>query len=290
MFITGGEFNSVLTSSELVDLSGNGITCSPPADLPYGDDGMSSLKTLSGNPLVCGGRYDDTDCLEFSPAGNEWLEGPQLLFERQFSPAIELTNGSYWVLSASTASPSGFNNSEISTADGFVLGPDVPTNTYSRFPCAVKISEDEVFFANDVSYIFDKRTGLFEETEYQLEFEVDEAQCGLATKSDGSRMVVISGGFITGYYDSVQIYDLETGLWRFSTSLPSDLRLGQVIPFGNTFLIFGGRQGSDSTYSTDEILEFQPDTETWIVREERMSTPRSGFYAVYVNKSGYDCQ
>ena len=83
---------------------------------------------------------------------------------------------------------------------------------------------------------------------------------------------------------------VETGQWRFSTSLPSDLRLGQVIPFGNTFLIFGGRQGSDSTYSTDEILEFQPDTETWIVREERMSTPRSGFYAVYVNKSGYDCQ
>ena len=66
--------------------------------------------------------------------------------------------------------------------------------------------------------------------------------------------------------------------------------LGQVVTFENTLFFIGGSQGSAISDTTDEILQFEPDTETWIQREERMTTMRSSFFATLVNRSDSDCQ
>ena len=62
--------------------------------------------------------------------------------------------------------------------------------------------------------------------------------------------------------------------------------LGTTVPFGDTFLIVGG---DNYDTASDQILQFDPDTESWIVREERLEQGRSAHFAMWVNKADYEC-
>ena len=72
-------------------------------------------------------------------------------------------------------------------------------------------------------------------------------------------------------------------------SLPNYLRSGAVVPYGDTFLIVGGLNGPAYYNDSDEIWQFNPDDETWTVREERMSIPRAGHFAGLVDATRYNC-
>ena len=65
-------------SSELVDMSGKNLTCVDPPSMSFADGGISSLKTLDGNPLACGGQPSYHHCYEYDPARMEWIDGPCL--------------------------------------------------------------------------------------------------------------------------------------------------------------------------------------------------------------------
>ena len=81
-----------------------------------------------------------------------------------------------------------------------------------------------------------------------------------------------------------QIFDLESRTWRDGTNLPFNLGLGRVLQDGGTFLILGGfSQG----VSIDTIIEFSPIDETWIVRNETLSSPKHYFYMIDVNSSPF---
>ena len=71
--------------------------------------------------------------------------------------------------------------------------------------------------------------------------------------------------------------------------LPLVTRLAPVVPLGDTFLVLRGR-GSNLDTATFLILEFQPDTETWEYLPLRMETPRSSFFALFVDKSDHGCK
>ena len=88
----------------------------------------------------------------------------------------------------------------------------------------------------------------------------------------------------------VQIYDLDTGLWRMGeTALPTRLCLGIVVPYEDSFLIVGGDQQLGTERYTDEILQFIPDTESWLLRDERLSIGRYEHYAALVDGSDFNC-
>ena len=98
---------------------------------------------------------------------------------------------------------------------------------------------------------------------------------------------MIAGGAVSGIESSVQILDVSPGLWRMSAhSLPHDLVFGQVVEFGDTFLVVCGKRFNDEK---DEILQFNPDDETWTIRTEKLSEGKIGFYAIMVDESFYDC-
>ena len=77
------------------------------------------------------------------------------------------------------------------------------------------------------------------------------------------------------------LYNPLTRLWRTAeASLPFGRYHSSVVQYGNTFLVVGGNIYPDSAANTDEILQFNPDEETWTVREERLSPARGSAMAV----------
>ena len=65
-----------------------------------------------------------------------------------------------------------------------------------------------------------------------------------------------------------------------------------MVPYGSTFLIVGGRNGAGagSEFYSNDILQFDPDEESWIVREERLARRRYSHYAAIVSGEDYECQ
>ena len=99
------------------------------------------------------------------------------------------------------------------------------------------------------------------------------------------RYVVAAGGFDN---DRVQIYDPDMNDWEFGPLMPIDIRYGAVIQFNNTFMIVGGDCVSQSRTLT-EIYEYEPDTETWLLRPEELSIPRAHTAAFLVPNSYANC-
>ena len=272
----------------MIDLSGNGKTCAALPDFPNGlTQGVSTLLTASGDPLVCGGYPTLYECFSLNSSTNRWEVGPELLYERYYSPSVELPGGRYWV--ANSNGYNGVGNSEIYQNGEFVPGPPVPVLGLNGRPCAVKISDDEIFFADGESYIMDTNTMEFTMTDDPIIIPSSKSQCGLATKSSGEKMIVVAGGDIAQYQDTVQIYDLSTGIWRIAVEpLIRDSYNGQVVQYMDTFLIVGGRNDQFSQYDT--IMQFDPDAETWSLRPERLRCARSsGHFAALVDESKYNC-
>ena len=77
--------------------------------------------------------------------------------------------------------------------------------------------------------------------------------CGRVTNSaTGKEEVVITGGNnYWGPISNTQIYTVEDDTWRRGKSLPKKLRQPVSLPYGDSFLILGGHNGSsclDSIY------------------------------------------
>ena len=89
----------------------------------------------------------------------------------------------------------------------------------------------------------------------------------------------------------VQVYHVSTqGPWRLSShSLPYPIAGAAVVPFGDTFLIVGGAPDGSLETSHASILEFEPDSETWIEREETLALARRDMFAVMIEDNDDYC-
>ena len=138
------------------------------------------------------------------------------------------------------------------------------------------MTDDLTFFGTGRGYMFSWLEQTFSETEDPMPYPSIEASCGSATTEDGSRIIVVAGG----YYDStsqsrVQVFDGRT--WSLGPELPMPLAQGRVVSTRNSFLIVGGRSGSSG--GVDTILEVNPRNMTW---ETRSETTQHDYYMQYV--------
>ena len=69
----------------------------------------------------------------------------------------------------------------------------LPPDGINDVPCAARISDGRVFFADDVGYILDVEEEVFMETESPMLFRSYQAQCGVATKANGRTIIVVAG-------------------------------------------------------------------------------------------------
>ena len=275
----------------MIDLSVRGIACSGPAPLPEGRHGATGIQSVEGNPISCGGygiNYG-VECLEYIPGSDEWVSIDPLLSHRDYTPAAKLSGlFRYWFAG-------GFYNPDTSEiyGDSQSLSVVIPSEGTTDKPCAVTIDDYTVLYIGRKSYIINPADETIEETPTQLFYPAVGSACGLARKSNGQKMVLVAGGYkgsLNGNTDEVQIFDVEAQAWRMGENvLPGGvLEYSAAVQWGRTFLLTGGQASVDtSTVKSDLILEFSPDDETWIVREERLAKPRSSHIAVLVNEEPY---
>ena len=190
-----------------------GRTCAKPADFPDSRGAGVSLRTAEGNPLFCGeGGLNDLgrECKEYDPAAGEWSDGPDMLEERISASSVELANGTFWVL-GSYVYPEKYT-SELYQEGGFVQGPELPHDNADIVGCAAHVTDSVTFYAKYASYLYDGDGGEFVRTSDSMPEDADHAFCGTITREDGSKMVVVAGGYDHPYTrTSTQLYDLNTG-------------------------------------------------------------------------------
>ena len=281
----GGNFGTKYNDVELVDLCANGTTstCPKPADLPRGMYEGSGLRTTKGNPLACGGEYDVMVCQEYVKESDSWVDGPEMMGSRVDTTAVELTNGSFWIMGSYTGDD--VFTTEILVDDGFISGPDLPTGNVG-YPCSTQVTDDITFYGNQFGFLFDSRVGEFVETDMIMPHTAYKAACGAATLPTGERLIVVAGGYDEVTVQSrVQVFSMKTRTWTEGPPLPSPLEYGLTVNIGETFFIVGGRDEDEENIGT--ILEFDVKNMAWITREETLSMPRALFYMITVEKDRF---
>ena len=105
VFISGGYQSGgagVLARNEIVTFINDTLTCPAPPDLPTGNSRGVTARTSNGHPLVCGGETTLTSCLEYVPERRTWIEGPELLHDRDNAASTELSDGIFWFVSGNS--------------------------------------------------------------------------------------------------------------------------------------------------------------------------------------------
>ena len=76
-----------------------------------------------------------------------------------------------------------------------------------------------------------------------------------------------------------------------TTTLPNPFRSMASVPFGNSFLLIGGRSGDsyDNYIFRQDILEFEPKSETWTIRANKLATGRTMMGATLVRDNIVNC-
>ena len=102
---------------------------------------------------------------------------------------------SFWIVSNTNSGYSALT-SEIYKSGYFSYGPDLPSAaiSYAKGPCVAAITEELTFYAYDNSFIYDWSLETFINTTTPMLFASQSATCAVATKSDGSKIVVVAGG------------------------------------------------------------------------------------------------
>ena len=114
---------------------------------------------------------------------------------RFYSPSARFHENSYWIVSNFNSGIETLS-SEIYESGYFSSGPSLPSSTITtnEGPCIAAITEDLTFYAYENSFIYDWSLETFINTTTPMLFASRSATCSVATKSDGSKIVVVAGG------------------------------------------------------------------------------------------------
>ena len=214
---------------------------------------------------------------------NDWVQGPSLLGSRLSSAAVELANGTFWIMSG--LDEEDRFTSEMYQDGEFTLGPALPQEGFNSNPCAARITDTLTFYGNNRAFIHNTETGQFQETGRPI-FPAYKSACGAARRPDGSRIVVVAGGQLdTDFLDRVQILDVATGRWTEApVRLPYPLVYARTVALRDSFVIAGGTNFDDYQSS---LFQFDPVDYSWITLDERLSQARRSFFLIDVAYDKY---
>ena len=190
----------------------------------------------------------------------------------------EMMDGSFWIVNPSTST------SQVYVDGMFVVGPQIDDSHDRRGICVATVAANLTFYASyGGAYLYDWSLG--EQVDVSIGFDTSgyNAQCGAYTDVNGRRQVVVAGGVIETTTDRSKILDVGSRTWREGPPLPIDyIYYGRVLQQEDNFLIVGG------VLLDDGILEFNPLSESWVLRQERLSVGRDQHFMVSVD-ADYFC-
>ncbi len=88
------------------------------------------------------------------------------------------------------------------------------------------------------------------------------------------------------YFSHTEIYNTATREWRDGPPLPQTFRYMSSVQYEDTFLLVGGFNGEEWI---DTIYQYNQTSQTWILREERLSAPKARGAAVLAGPPAADC-
>lgn len=95
---------------------------------------------------------------------------------------------------------------------------------------------------------------------------------------------------MTGGDDTkTHILNLKSLSWRSGPDLDVPVKYASVVQYGNTFLIVGGFRQKSSGERFRDIRQFDPEANKWIIRSEKLKTPKMDMAAVWVPDDYFHC-
>ncbi len=96
----------------------------------------------------------------------------------------------------------------------------------------------------------------------------------------------MAGGLSGQFLDDSEIYNTATQEWRQGPTLPQTIRYMSSVQYEDTFLLVGGRNVDQYL---DTIYQYDQTSETWILREERLSSPKGFMGVVLAGPPAAEC-
>ena len=85
-------------------------------------------------------------------------------------------------------------------------------------------------------------------------------------------------------YSSIEKYNIQEDAWTFGNALPFGLSRADSTPYGDSFVLVGGKINPDNVES-DAVLLYKPTDDSWDVMEGALKTPKSFVTAINVRRN-----
>ena len=226
-------------------------------------------------------------CYQFEDRTRTWHIGPDPISNVEEAAGVLMRNDEIWWLTGGRLGSGTTYTAATEILDATDSGPMTfesfdPLPDSACFHNVVAINDSAVFFLDgglageyyDKAWIYDLNSRTWNPIE-DMPLSKSFAVAGYAESSDGLRkFVVVTGG--DGNDRTTWMFDLYGEFWKPGNDFPFQAYLSTSVPFtGKTFLVVGG-SGSDN------IVEFEPDTETWVIRPEKLKSSKQEVAAFMV--------
>ncbi len=110
--------------------------------------------------------------------------------------------------------------------------------------------------------------------------------CKTVVRVDGTKELIAAGGFDgENFLGVVEIYDVEGDAWRAGPQLPHAVYLSAAPAYGGSFLLAAGFDGECWTCFLDGIYQYDKESESWILLEQKLTHARDAHVALTVGSS-----
>ena len=262
----GTAYNDV----ELLDLTEKNRTCRKPSNFPLTRYGAVGAYVENAAAVACGGFPITSGCSKFNPELGTWDPATSMIVERWFASSAFI-NGEWWISGGYDL----LTSTEVldSDSDTFVSYKDLPEGREQHN--LVNINSSVVMMLGGAdsyhadTYIFNAAVdgGTWIVGESLLVGRM-KCQAGLVTLKNGTRAVVVAGGVDER---TTEFFNLDTKIWSFGPDLPYDINQGASVQVDDTFLIAGGKTGSNYL---ENLIKFDTESESWIEMSQKLPIGR----------------
>jgi len=280
VLVIGGYKEGAISNVEVIDLSGDGLTCPKIPDYPLKVDAITA-GFYDEKVIVCGG-YDNSrthdECFYLGPDLSRWIEMAPVLGGPKRRLASSIIDNK-WLLSGGYDGRTTFKSTFFFDGISFNEGPEMPAS--KRAHCQVSINATHIFFANG-------GTTTFLLNWYTQEYDIldripnskEYGSCGVINNADHGLEVLLVDE------SSSYIYSIDDREWRDGPKLPQSTVDSFPVQLDDGFLSMGGKLGS-SYHAT--IYKFDENAYDWLVEPVRLETPRQFAAAVTVPDTFLNC-
>ena len=182
-------------------------------------------------------------------------------------------NGDWWVTGGYNSNDGYLASTEILSESSFAPYADMPVPR--GYHNLVNMDEDRVMLLGGQAryvetFIYDANNGTWSNGP-NLKSGRYSSQAGLVTFTNGSKAVMVAGGFPHIRTSEYLMLDGDGDSWTFGPLLPIDICDGASVQLDKSFLIVGGNNG---TYQ-DTIWMFDTAINDWTLLEQRLTIARS---------------